>query len=196
MTTTNLTLADFESTIVDKPESCSSTSGRHGAGHAERSRPSSNVRRRIADIVHAKVDTEAEAELAAIVGINSIPTVMAFRDGVLVYRQPGAMPPRDLEDLIRQVEDLDMENSSPRSRPAKPRRRHNSSQEEQRVRKNNYVLPRAMPDLWQDRIGRLRSARRQRDEFCAHFPAVHLCESRERQCAAESRCGMLRAPAR
>ena len=60
------------------------------------------------DIVHGKVDTEAERELAAVVGISSIPTVMAFRDGVLVYSSPGAMPPAVLEDLIEQVMSLDM----------------------------------------------------------------------------------------
>lgn len=60
------------------------------------------------DIVHAKVDTEAERELAAVVGITSIPTLMAFRDGVLVYNSPGAMPPAVLEDLIEQVKSLDM----------------------------------------------------------------------------------------
>ena len=52
------------------------------------------------DVVHAKVNTEAEQELATTAGIRSIPTIMAFRDGVLVYSQPGAMPPAALEDLI------------------------------------------------------------------------------------------------
>ncbi len=60
------------------------------------------------DIVHAKVDTDAERELAAIVGIRSVPAVMAFREGVLVYSQPGAMPAAVLEDLIGQVKGLDM----------------------------------------------------------------------------------------
>ena len=60
------------------------------------------------DIVHAKVDTEAEQELAAALEIRSIPTIMAFRDGVLVYRQPGALPAAALEDLITRVKALDM----------------------------------------------------------------------------------------
>ena len=60
------------------------------------------------DVVHAKVDTQAERDLAAAVEIRSIPTVMAFRDGVLVYSQPGALPPAALEDLITQVKSLDM----------------------------------------------------------------------------------------
>jgi thioredoxin 1 len=61
------------------------------------------------DIVFAKVDTEAEQRLAAMAGIMSIPTLMAFRDGVLVFSQPGALPPAALEDLIEQVRDLDMD---------------------------------------------------------------------------------------
>ncbi|ULE35420.1 thioredoxin [Mycobacterium sp. IDR2000157661] len=61
------------------------------------------------DIVHAKVDTEAEQELAAGFGIRSIPTIMAFRDGVLVFNQPGALPPEALADLIGQVRALDMD---------------------------------------------------------------------------------------
>jgi thioredoxin 1 len=61
------------------------------------------------DIVFAKVDTEAEQRLAAMAGIMSIPTLMAFRDGVLVFSQPGALPPAALEDLIGQVRDLDMD---------------------------------------------------------------------------------------
>jgi len=61
------------------------------------------------DVVHAKVDTQQQPELAAKLGIRSVPTVMAFRDGVLVYSQAGAMPPAVLEDLISQVQSLDME---------------------------------------------------------------------------------------
>lgn len=59
-------------------------------------------------IVFGKVNTQVEVELAAAVDIRSIPTIMAFRDGVLVYSQPGAMPAPVLEDLIKQVEQLDM----------------------------------------------------------------------------------------
>jgi thioredoxin 1 len=61
-----------------------------------------------ADIVFAKVDTEAEQNLAAMAGIMSIPTLMAFRDGVLVFSQPGALPSAMLENLISQVRALDM----------------------------------------------------------------------------------------
>jgi thioredoxin reductase (NADPH) len=60
------------------------------------------------DVVHAKVDTDAERELATIVGIRSVPTIMAFREGILVYSQPLAMPPAVLEDMIGQIKGLDM----------------------------------------------------------------------------------------
>ncbi len=61
------------------------------------------------DVVFAKVDTDTERDLAATVGIRSVPTIMAFRDGILVYSQPGAMPQSALEDLIGKIEALDME---------------------------------------------------------------------------------------
>jgi thioredoxin len=61
------------------------------------------------DIVFAKVDTEAEQNLAAMAGIMSIPTLMIFREGVLVFSQPGALPAAALEDLIGQVRALDMD---------------------------------------------------------------------------------------
>jgi thioredoxin 1 len=60
------------------------------------------------DIVFGKVDTEAEQALASAANITSIPTLMAFREGVLVYSQPGALPPQALEQLIGAVRDLDM----------------------------------------------------------------------------------------
>ncbi|MDA8297612.1 MAG: thioredoxin [Actinomycetota bacterium] len=62
------------------------------------------------DIVFAKVDTEAEQELAGGLGIMSIPTLMAFRDGVLLYAQPGALPSASLEELIGKVRELDMDS--------------------------------------------------------------------------------------
>lgn len=61
------------------------------------------------DVVHGKMDTEAEQEFAAGAGIRSIPTIMAFRQGVLVFNQAGALPPAALEDLITQVKALDMD---------------------------------------------------------------------------------------
>ena len=59
--------------------------------------------------MHARVDTQAEPELAATLGIHSVPTIVAFRDAVLVYSQAGAMPPAVLEDLITSVKSLDMD---------------------------------------------------------------------------------------
>lgn len=60
------------------------------------------------DAVFGKVDTEAEQELAGMANITSIPTLMIFRDGVLLYSQPGALPGEALEDLIAQASALDM----------------------------------------------------------------------------------------
>jgi thioredoxin 1 len=61
------------------------------------------------DIVFAKVDTEANQGLAGAAGIMSIPTLMAFRDQVLVFSQPGALPAAALEELIGKVRALDMD---------------------------------------------------------------------------------------
>ncbi|HKU10754.1 thioredoxin [Sinomonas gamaensis] len=62
------------------------------------------------DVVFAKVDTEAEQVLAAQANITSIPTLMAFREKVLVFSQPGALPPEALEQVITAVKGLDMED--------------------------------------------------------------------------------------
>ena len=61
------------------------------------------------DMTFAKVDTDAEQELAAAAQITSIPTLMAFRDGILVFRQPGALPAPNFEELIQAVSKLDMD---------------------------------------------------------------------------------------
>ena len=60
------------------------------------------------DITFAKVDTEAEQGLASALGVTSIPTLMVFRDDVLVYREAGALPASALNSLIEQVRGLDM----------------------------------------------------------------------------------------
>ena len=60
------------------------------------------------DITFAKVDTEAEQRLAGGLGIQSIPTLMAFRDGVLLHAQAGALPAAALEQLITAVREVDM----------------------------------------------------------------------------------------
>ena len=62
------------------------------------------------DVVFGKVDTEAEQSLAASAQITSIPTLMAFRDGILVFAQPGALPAPALEQVITAVKDLDMDD--------------------------------------------------------------------------------------
>jgi thioredoxin 1 len=62
------------------------------------------------DIRFAKVDTEAERDLAARASITSIPTLMAFREGILVYARPGALPAQALEQLVEAVRGLDMDD--------------------------------------------------------------------------------------
>ncbi len=104
-----LTAADFETTIVENPivlvDFWASWCGpcRAFAPVFERSAQGHP------DVVFAKVDSDAERELAAAAGIRSVPTLMAFRDGILVYSRPGAVPGSVLEDLIDKIKALDME---------------------------------------------------------------------------------------
>lgn len=62
------------------------------------------------DVTFSKVDTEAEPQLSGGLGISSIPTLMAFRDGILLYSQPGALPAPALEQLIEAVKSADMDD--------------------------------------------------------------------------------------
>ena len=62
------------------------------------------------DIRFAKVDTEAEQQLGGSLGIQSIPTIMAFRDGVLLFSQPGALPAASFDQLIDAIRNVDMED--------------------------------------------------------------------------------------
>ena len=63
-----------------------------------------------ADVTFAKVDTDAEQGIAGAFQITSIPTLMAFRDGILVFSQPGALPAAGLEKVIEAVNGLDMDD--------------------------------------------------------------------------------------
>ncbi|MDY5153259.1 thioredoxin 1 [Actinobaculum suis] len=62
------------------------------------------------DITFGKVDTEANQDLAEAFGIQAIPTIMAFRDGIRVFSQAGALPQNALESLVKEVRELDMED--------------------------------------------------------------------------------------
>ena len=61
-------------------------------------------------VVHAKIDTEAERSIAAAANITSIPTLMAFREGILVFSQPGALPAPALAQVVEGVKNLDMDD--------------------------------------------------------------------------------------
>jgi thioredoxin 1 len=70
------------------------------------------------DVVFGKIDTEAQQELAGAVGIQAIPTLMLFRDGILLFRESGALPPAALEELVSKAKELDMDKV--REEMAKP----------------------------------------------------------------------------
>ena len=109
MSTTNLTVADFQQTVTDN-EIVLVDFWASWCGPCRQFAPVFEAASEThADIVFGKVDTEADGQLAAAARITSIPTLMAFKKGVLVFSQPGALPAASLEELIAAVRKLDVE---------------------------------------------------------------------------------------
>lgn len=109
MATINIDATDFESTITDN-DIVLVDFWADWCGPCKRFAPVyERVSEENGDIVFAKLDTDANQELSQGLGIEGIPTLMAFREGVLVFNQAGALPPAALKQVVQAVKGLDMD---------------------------------------------------------------------------------------